>query len=90
MSAPRASTSSQQLSQTAIDQMMGGEQAARPTSPRSSSDVQVYDFQRPRRVSKDRLRTLEAMYGRLVKLFGKLLQAAVGEVVRVPGIEQDA
>lgn len=30
-------------------------------------DVQVYDFRRPNRVSKERLRTLESMYERLVK-----------------------
>ncbi|HEX9109489.1 MAG TPA: FliM/FliN family flagellar motor switch protein, partial [Longimicrobiales bacterium] len=32
-----------------------------------SSDIQVYDFHRPNLISKDRLRTLEAMYGLLVK-----------------------
>jgi len=33
------------------------------------TDVQAYDFRRPHRVSKERHRTLEAMYGRLVKSF---------------------
>jgi flagellar motor switch protein FliM len=87
---------SKQLKQTDIDQMMGAgasaERAAeRPAAaPRSSSDVQVYDFERPHRVSKERLRTLQAMYGRLAKSFeGWLIGRVRGLVdLRLHSVEQ--
>ena len=92
MSAPRGSAASKQLSQTDIDQMMRGgvpaeQPAERASAQRSSPDVQVYDFQRPHRVSRERLRTLEAMYGRLVKSFEGWLIGRVRGVVgsRPPG-----
>lgn len=95
MSAPRGSAASKQLSQTDIDQMMRGgvpaeQPAERASAQRSSPDVQVYDFQRPHRVSRERLRTLEAMYGRLVKSFEGWLIGRVRGVVdlRLNSVEQ--
>ena len=56
----------------------------------TAPSVQVYDFQRPHRVSRERLRTLEAMYGRLVKSFEGWLIGRVRGVVdlRLNGVEQ--
>ena len=95
MSAPRGSAASKQLSQTDIDQMMRGgvpaeQPAERASAQRSSPDVQIYDFQRPHRVSRERLRTLEAMYGRLVKSFEGWLIGRVRGVVdlRLNSVEQ--
>ncbi len=81
--------SSETLSQHDIDRLLGG-------GPRQSSsvampmDVQVYDFRRPHRVSKERLRTLEAMYERLVKgLEGWLISRVRGQIeVRLQSVEQ--
>ena len=58
------------LSQNDIDRLLGAAapSAAASVAPIGSrTDVQVYDFRRPHRVSKERLRTLEAMYERLAK-----------------------
>ena len=92
MTAPRpAERPSEQLSQTDIDRMLGGpgEQRTAPVV-RHGVDVQVYDFRRPHRVSAERLRTLEAMYGRLVKSFeGWLLGRVRGLVaLRLQSVEQ--
>jgi flagellar motor switch protein FliM len=56
----------------------------------SMPDVQIYDFQRPHRVSRERMRTLEAMYGRLVKSFEGWLIGRVRSVVdlRLNSVEQ--
>ncbi|MHB1310448.1 MAG: flagellar motor switch protein FliM [Gemmatimonadaceae bacterium] len=62
--------STETLSQTDIDRMLGGSAAATVSDGTTASvrkDVQVYDFRRPHRVSKERLRILEAMYERLAK-----------------------
>lgn len=66
--------SSESLSQDEIDVLFkgGGGAAAQETSrpaPRQSAmaDVQVYDFRRPARISKDRKRSLNAIYGLLTK-----------------------
>jgi flagellar motor switch protein FliM len=91
MTGPRPSSVSQTLSQTDIDRMMGGDQPEQPpVVQRSSTDVQVYDFKRPHRVSRERLRTLEAMYGRLVKSFEGWLMGRVRGVVdlRLQSVEQ--
>lgn len=46
-----------------------------------AADVALYDFRRPHRVSKERLRTLEAMYERLVKsLEGWLMGRVRGQI----------
>jgi flagellar motor switch protein FliM len=74
--------SSEIFSQSDIDALLGGDMAtaARTASlpERKRSDVQLYDFRRPHRVSKDKLRALEAMYERLAKsleswMIGRLL-----------------
>jgi flagellar motor switch protein FliM len=59
--------SSETLSQTDIDRLLGGARSGTTPFGGAAPDVQVYDFRRPHRVSKERLRTLEAMYERLVK-----------------------
>jgi flagellar motor switch protein FliM len=80
---------SETLSQVDIDRLLGG--AARMT-PRSTAqlDVQVYDFRRPHRVSKERLRSLEAMYERLVKsLEAWLISRVRGQMeIRLQSVEQ--
>lgn len=60
------------LSQNEIDLLFGGggtprgvQQPERKRHP--SADLQVYDFRRPARISKDRKRSLTAMYGLLAK-----------------------
>lgn len=90
MTAPRTPNTSQQLSQNDIDKLMLGVQPERPVVVRPLPDVQIYDFRRPHRVSKDRLRTLEAMYGRLVKSFEGWLMGRVRGVVelRLQSVEQ--
>jgi flagellar motor switch protein FliM len=90
MTAPRTSRASEQLSQTDIDRMMQGTLPERPAPARTAPDVQIYDFKRPHRVSKERLRTLEAMYGRLVKSFEGWLMGRVRGVVdlKLQSVEQ--
>ncbi len=81
--------SSETLSQHDIDRLLGGGSRQSPT-PTTPMDVQVYDFRRPHRVSKERLRTREAMYERLVKsLEGWLISRVRGQVeVRLQSVEQ--
>lgn len=61
--------SNQALSQDEIDALFGGsEEASAPTPTQSQApEVRLYDFRRPSRISKDRQRTLEGMYGMLAK-----------------------
>lgn len=81
---------SQQLSQGDIDRLMQGVPPERPVAPRAITDVQIYDFRRPHRVSKERLHVLEAMYGRLVKSFEGWLMGRVRGVVdlKLQSVEQ--
>src|SRR5690606_24107737 len=59
---------SETLSQEEIDLLFDGQKPSTPVLGRSRRpDVQVYDFRRPSRISKDRLRSLEAMYDLLAK-----------------------
>ncbi len=65
--------------------------ASAPAEARSGRlDLQRYDFRRPHRVSKERLRTLEAMYGRLVQaLEGWLMSRVRGQIeLKLRSIEQ--
>lgn len=80
---------SETLSQTDIDRLLGGAARGLPTAA-VGLDVQVYDFRRPHRVSKERLRTLEAMYERLVKgLEAWLISRVRGQIeVRLQSVEQ--
>ncbi len=58
---------SETLSQNEIDALLGGGGSGRPKQAPRDRDVIVYDFRRPHRISKERLRTIEAMYERLAK-----------------------
>lgn len=56
------------LSQNEIDKLLGPNEAPRGgRDPYGASDASLYDFRRPHRMSKERLRTLEAMYEQVVK-----------------------
>jgi flagellar motor switch protein FliM len=82
---------SETLSQHDIDRLLGGGAGrAAPRAGATAFDVQVYDFRRPARVSKERLRTLEAMYERLVKNFEAWVISRVrGQIeVRLQSVEQ--
>ena len=77
------------LSQVDIDRLLGGSAKLTPRST-AQLDVQVYDFRRPHRVSKERLRTLEAMYERLVRsLEGWLISRLRDSIdLRLQSVEQ--
>ncbi len=78
--------SNQALSQDEIDALFtGGGSAAGDGPPRGSRapEVRLYDFRRPSRVSKDRQRTLEAMYGLLAKSLEGWLAGRVRAQVEV-------
>jgi len=76
------------LSQNEIDKLLGGKDVLDPA--RNDGSVQLYDFRRPHRVSKERLRTLESMYERMVKsLEGWLIGRVRGQVeMRLQSVEQ--
>lgn len=63
------SGTSESLSQDEIDLLFssGSADESKPASSAEEPDVQVYDFRRPARISKDRKRSLEAIYGLLAK-----------------------
>ncbi|MBC7844658.1 MAG: flagellar motor switch protein FliM [Gemmatimonadaceae bacterium] len=85
------------LNQTEIDRLLGGgaggaldlAASGRRSAP-MSQEVQRYDFRRPHRISKERLRTIEAMYERMVKNLESFLMSRVrGQVeVRLQSVEQ--
>lgn len=86
---------SETLSQNEIDALLGGGVHAAPEAvapePRvPSSGAQIYDFRRPHRISKEKLRTLEAMYERFAKsLEGWLLGRVRGGVqLSLQSVEQ--
>ena len=86
--------SSETLSQNEIDALLGGSRspssAAAVQTRDYGADVQLYDFRRPHRVSKEKLRTLEAMYERFAKsLEGWLLGRVRGNVqLTLQSVEQ--
>src|SRR5688500_8271933 len=91
--------STDMLSQYDIDRLLGGAGAALPAAPaavpgvkptQEETEIQAYDFRRPHRVSKERLRTLEAMYERMVKsLEGWLISRVRGQIeMRLQSVEQ--
>jgi flagellar motor switch protein FliM len=94
--------SSDMLSQYDIDRLLGGAGSAAVAAPSSlpgftkqtatpeDAEVAVYDFRRPHRVSKERLRTLEAMYERMVKsLEGWIIGRVRGQIeMRLQSVEQ--
>lgn len=84
---------SDSLSQQEIDLLFGGTPAPEPALPggrASQADIQVYDFRRPSRISKDRQRTLEGMYAQLTKSMESWLVGRVRSQVEVQllGVEQ--
>jgi len=78
------------LSQSEIDRLLGGASNLPFAGPTEESPVQMYDFRRPHRVSKERLRTLEAIYERLVKSLESWVIGRVrGQIeMRLQGVEQ--
>lgn len=81
--------SSETLSQNDIDRLLGSDGPG-GSSADTQPDVQVYDWRRPHRVSKERLRTITAMYERLVKSFEAWLVSRVRGLaeVRLQSVEQ--
>jgi flagellar motor switch protein FliM len=83
---------SEQLSQSDIDALLGGgaKVAPHPEPVAVRAPAELYDFRRPRHVSKERLRTLEAMYERLVKSLEAWLIGRVRKQVelRLQSVEQ--
>lgn len=77
--------SNQALSQDEIDALFKGGQPEPVESAASvpAQEVQLYDFRRPNRVSKDRQRTLEGMYGSLSKVLEGWLAGRVRTQVDV-------
>ena len=83
--------SSETLTQAAVDSLLNqslpaGQERAR----RGERGPQLYDFRRPHRISKERLRTLEAMYDQLAKSLEGWLIGRVREQVelRLESVEQ--
>ena len=85
------------LSQSEIDALLGGARSGaafaapgRVTTTDLTAEAQTYDFSRPRRVSKDKMRTLQATYDRFAKAMeGWLLGRVRGKVqLTVQSIEQ--
>lgn len=81
--------SSESLSQNEIDALFSGGGTETATAPAADvPEVQFYDFRRPSRISKDRKRSLSAMYGILAKglegwLTGRIRDQATVEVESV-------
>ena len=78
------------LSQSEIDRLLGGASNLPFANPAEDAGVQMYDFRRPHRVSKERLRTLEAIYERLVKSLESWVIGRIrGQIeMRLQGVEQ--
>ena len=85
------------LDQSAIDRLLSGNTAESPAkgsrdrAPKAPhQEATQYDFRRPHRISKERLRTIEAMYERMVKNLESYLMSRVrGQVeVRLQSVEQ--
>lgn len=80
--------SSETLSQEEIDLLFDGQRAPAPAARRTRPpDVQVYDFRRPSRISKDRQRSLEAMYDLLAKTLENWLTGRVRSQVEMNLLE---
>ena len=85
--------SSEVQSQGESDLLLEGEgRQNQPAAGRKaeSQGIALYDFRRPHRVSKERLRTLEAMYERLVKsVEGWMMGRVRGQIeLSLQGVEQ--
>jgi flagellar motor switch protein FliM len=82
---------SETLSQQEIDKLLGPQDPAGGSrDPHGSADAPPYDFRRPHRMSKERLRTLEAMYEQVVKsLEGWLMGRVRGQIeMKLRSVEQ--
>jgi flagellar motor switch protein FliM len=83
--------SSEILSQNDIDLLLSGGRgsAAGPRAPKAR-EAQLYDFRRPHRVSKDRHRTLQAMYERFAKSIEGWIMGRVRDqvVLSLQSVEQ--
>ncbi|MCE9602284.1 MAG: FliM/FliN family flagellar motor switch protein [Gemmatimonadetes bacterium] len=86
MSTPAAAA----FSQDDIDRLLKGGGGAATATVAGDADVQLYDFRRPARVSRDRLRTLEAMYERLVRSLEGWLVSRLRDTIdlRLQSVEQ--
>jgi flagellar motor switch protein FliM len=85
--------STETLSQAAVDSLLNQSLgiAASPAAERAAEpEARLYDFRRPHRVSRERLRTLEAMYNQLVRSLEGWLISRVREQVELTleGVEQ--
>ncbi len=71
--------SSESLPQEEIDLLLSGgdEPPSEAQAPNPGPSVRVYDFRRPARISKDRKRSLEAIYGHLAKALEGWLRGRV-------------
>jgi len=85
------------LNQSEIDRLLGGGAGSAlemagggRKSAAAAVEVQRYDFRRPHRISKERLRTIEAMYERMVKNLESYLMSRVrGQLeMRLQSVEQ--
>ncbi|MBX3174814.1 MAG: FliM/FliN family flagellar motor switch protein [Gemmatimonadaceae bacterium] len=79
------------LSQNEIDALLNaGKSASRASVATRQPDHVVYDFRRPHRISKDRLRTIEAMYERLAKSLEAWLMSRLRRQIelRLQSVEQ--
>jgi len=77
---------SETLSQNEIDALLGGGRGAAVPSatatPDPATEAQNYDFRRPRRVSKEKLRMLQATYDRFAKALEGFPVIAIGGINR--------
>jgi flagellar motor switch protein FliM len=78
------------LSPSDLDRLLGGAKGGNGKHGSADLEVQRYDFRRPHRISKERLRTTEAMYERMVKNIESFLMARLrGQLdVRVQSVAQ--
>ncbi|HET9454516.1 MAG TPA: FliM/FliN family flagellar motor switch protein [Gemmatimonadaceae bacterium] len=78
------------VSQSEIDRLFGTGGRGMRTATRRNADVQAYDFRRPHRVSRERQRTLEAMYERVVKSLESALVSRLRDAIdlRLQSVEQ--
>ena len=73
---------SESLSQNEVDLLFGSGGQSEVTR-QDEADVELYDFSKPARISKDRNRSLMAMYGMLVKSIESWLAGRVRDQIEV-------
>src|SRR5882724_7251828 len=83
------------LSQSEVESLLAaldpGSAAAQEEgeAPESTSQVSVYDFKRPERVSKEQMRTFQALHEGFSREFGAALSGMVRSIVEVKLISVD-